>query len=178
MKKMLLFLLIISGLSFSSVTGMLTKSGTGIFLASRVMNIDSDLNDYIDPGFAISFEYVMDSGIDIALSYTIESGFISGYNPLSLQASFHLSDNFYVGMSFVDFTDDSDMGLDTKQIHIASYTDDKAYCGLAYNIDSEDFAIEFGKLWNMNGMVLGGSYVANIEDLDLGFINVTLGTVF
>ncbi len=181
MNKVIISLLCIVGFSFSAVTGMLVDSGSGVFLSARVMNIDSDVNDLIDPAFGISFGHIMDSGLEFALTYMVEHGSWDDYNPMNLTVDYHINDNMFFGLNLMDFTDDSDLGWDYKTIHAAYHTETNAFINLDYNLDVEEdeISLEFGKLFKMNDTItFGASYAANASDLDLGFIFVTIGSTF
>jgi len=186
MKKVIIGILAISAFSFSyeapniAVTGMLVDSGSGIYLNARIMNIDSDINEFYDPGYAISFEHKMDTGLEFALSYMIESGYGFDYNPMGLQVNYHLNDDTIIGLNLNDFTDDLDDGNDTKSIHATYHTETNSYITLNYNLDydEDELTLQFGKLWKMDSIILGASYAANSSDLDMGFILLKIGTTF
>ena len=181
MKKMILMIVASSSFMFAQ-TGMVTDSGMGVWLNAHVMNIDSDVNDVLDPAYALSFDYVMDNGLEIGLDYFVESYGLD-YNPMDLGFTYHMRNegmSWALGLNMHDFLDDLDVDGDTMSIDIGGYTDSLMHFNLNYNLDadSNEMSVEFGKLWNMDSMSVGVGYAAGTEDLDMGWLTLSLGTTF
>ena len=182
MKKMILMIIASSSFMFAQ-TGMVTDSGMGVWLNAAVMNIDSDVNDMLDPAYALSFDYVMDNGLEIGLDYYLDYFGFNDYNPMDLHFTYHMNSGdktWAFGLNMHDFTDDTDAGLDTMSIDVGGYCDTLLHWNLNYNLDAEEdeMSIQFGKLWEMDSMILGVGYAAGTEDLDMGWVTFSAGTTF
>ena len=182
MKKVIMTLLVISGLCFTQ-TGVVSDGGMGVWLNARVMSIDSDVNDYMDPAYTLSFDYMTDMGLEIGVDYWVDVHGLDDYNPMDLGLTYHMKGegmSWAFGLTLHDFTDDSDLGLDTNSVHGGGYTDSNLWFSLAYNLDYDDneTSIAFGKLWSMDSMTLGAGYTANTSDLDMGWLTMSVGTTF
>ena len=179
MKKMIL--MIIASFSFMfAQTGMVTDSGMGVWLNAAVVNID---DTDADPAYALSFDYVMDNGLEIGLDYYLDYFGLDDYSPMDLHFTYHMNSGdktWAFGLNMHDFTDDSDAGLDTMSIDVGGYCDTLLHWNLNYNLDADDdeMSVEFGKLWKMESMILGVGYIANTADLDMGYVTFSAGTTF
>ena len=164
-------------------TGMVTDSGMGVWLNAHVMNIDSDVNDALDPAYALSFDYVMDNGLEIGLDYYIDFFGVEDFNPMDLGLTYHMRSegmSWAFGLNMHDFLDDTDLGGDNMSVDLGGYTESLMHFNLNYNLDADEneMSVQFGKLWNMDSMSVGVRYSASTEDLDMGWLGLSLGTTF
>ena len=179
MKKMILMIIASSSFMFAQ-TGMVTDSGMGVWLNAAVVNID---DTDADPAYALSFDYVMDNGLEIGLDYYLDYFGFNDYNPMDLHFTYHMNSGdktWAFGLNMHDFTDDTDAGLDTMSIDVGGYCDTLLHWNLNYNLDAEEdeMSIAFGKLWKMDSMILGVGYAANTADIDMGYVTFSAGTTF
>jgi len=164
------------GFSFSSVTGMLVDNGIGIFLSNRLVNIDSDINDVHEPEYAISFECLIKSGLEFGISHILDNE----TKPVNVKFNYHFNNKSLIGISMLDFADDYFIDTNFKTSIHTTYHDIDSFITLSYNLDAEKdhLTVEIGQLWQMNPMVLGLSYSANLSDINMGYVYLTVGSVF
>ena len=190
MKKYITVLLVILSFGFSQ-TGMMTNSGMGVWLNASVMNIDSDVNDNLDPGYTLGFGYMTDKGIEITLDYWVDyHGF--DFNSMYLGMMYDIKSDdcsWKFGLRLADFTDDLYIDNTGNHLVVGVYTNSMLWFTLDHNLSYDDTwfdsplisgetAIGFGKMWSMDSMSFGVSYTAGTDDLDMGWVGVTLGTTF
>jgi len=192
MKKNIIILIAVFSFGFSQ-TGMITNDGMGVWLNASVMNIDSDVNDFLDPGYTLGFGYMIDMGIELSLNYWVDFyGGGSDFNPIDLGATYHMKGDglsWKFGLRMTDFGDDSDNDNTGNHIVLGGYTDSMMWFTLDHNLDYDDTffdspfipgetAISFGQMWSLDSISFGASYTAATDELDMGWLGLTIGTLF
>ena len=192
MKKNIAMLMITFSLCFSQ-TGMLLDAGMGVWVNASVMNVDSDVNDWFDPGYTVGFGYMTDNGIELTLDYWVDFyGFGSDFNPMDVGAIYHMKSSdglsWKFGLRLTDFGDSEDANNDGTHLVIGGYTD-MMWFTVDHNLSYDDTwfdspfvsgetSIAFGKMFPMDSIWLGVSYTAGTDDIDMGWVGVTIGTTF
>ena len=108
------------------------------------------------------------------------------------QVMYHMKNddcNWILGLRLGDFTDSEDIDNTGNHLVVGAYNNNMMWLTIDHNLSYDDTlfdsplvsgetAISFGKMWTMDTMSLGVSYTAGTEDLDMGWVGVTLGTTF
>jgi len=190
MKNNIAILVLMLSFGFSQ-TGMMTDSGMGVWLNASVMNLDSDVNDSLDPGYTLGFGYMTDKGIELSLDYWVDYHG-ADFNPMDFSVMYHMKKddcNWKFGLRLADFTDSEDIDNTGNHLVVGAYNNNMMWLTIDHNLSYDDTlfdsplvsgetAISFGKMWTMDTMSLGVSYTAGTDDLDMGWVGVTLGTTF
>ena len=175
MKKMILMIVASSSFMFAQ-TGMVTDSGMGVWL--NVNAVDMSDNE-ADAQYALSFDYMMDMGLELGLDYWLDDA-KDGMMDLGLMYHMKSEDgmNWNFGLNLTDVSEEAgDMGT---VLSGGGYTSSLMHFGLHYDLDADadEMSVSFGKLFAMDSMTLGVGYLANTADIGEGWVTFSLGSTF
>ena len=195
MKKMILLTTALVSFTFAQ-TGMMTNSGDsgmGVWLNYTAMNLDSDVNDMVDPRMKLKFDYMMDMGLEVSFEYVVDYYGADDFNPMNLGVSYHMKSedgmSWAFGLNMTDVADDADIDNTGMHLTATGYCSSLLWFGLDYNMSWDDtsaddtwlpneIGLSVGKLWNMDSFAVGVSYTFGTDEVDMGWLNLDVGTTF
>ena len=175
MKKVIMTLLVISGLCFTQ-TGMVSEGGMGVWLNANAMGIGD--NEDADAQYALSFDYVMGMGLELGVDYWLDDA-MDGQ--MDLGVMYHMGGegmSWAFGLKMTDFSEEhGDMGT---VLSGGGYTEGLMHFGLDYDTDADDdeMTVSFGKLFAMDAMTFGVGYRANTSMMGDGWLTLSVGSAF
>ena len=176
MKKMILMIIASSSFMFAQ-TGMVTDSGMGVWLNTNAIDMS---DNEADAQYALSFDYVMDTGLELGLDYWLDDA-KDGQMDFGLMYHMKCDEdgmNWNFGLNMMDVSEEA--GDMTTVLSGGGYTSSLMHFGLHYDLDADadEISVSFGKLFAMDSMTLGVGYTANTADIGEGWLTLSAGTTF